>query len=264
MLFDLNEDGTGFIHTILPRKNYLSRKAPRIRGAGYRGERLEQIVAANIDNFFVVTSAAEPPFNNKVLDRLIVAGESSHLNIIIIFNKIDLDKDELMSRWKELYEGIGYKTISTNAIDGSGLDEIKSICTGKKNIFWGQSGVGKSTILNKMYPGLNLETGEISSATEKGLHTTVTSVLLQVEKNTYMIDTPGIREIDPYGIRKEDLSHYFIEFGKFAEDCKFNTCTHHHEPGCKVIEAVENGKISTERYDSYLRMLDTIEEDIIF
>jgi ribosome biogenesis GTPase len=264
VLFDLNADGSGVIHTIIPRKNHLSRKAPRIRGASYRGERLEQIVASNIDNFFIITSVAEPPFNNKVVDRFIVAGESSHLNIIVIFNKIDLDGNNEISKWIDLYSSISYPVFATSIFNGSSFIELRSLCEGKKNIFWGQSGVGKSSLLNKLFPNLQLETGEISRATEKGLHTTVTSVMLKVELNTFVIDTPGIREIDPYGIKREDLHHYFREFGKYAEDCKFNTCTHHHEPGCMVIKAVENEEINFERYESYLRILDTIEEDIIF
>jgi ribosome biogenesis GTPase len=115
-----------------------------------------------------------------------------------------------------------------------------------------------------MYPQLKLETGRISRQTVKGTHTTVTSLMLCVEENTFVIDTPGLREIDPYGIKKEDLGHYFIEFKDYIPACKFNTCTHLHEPGCGVVEAVENGEISAERYESYLRMLDTVEEDIIF
>jgi len=115
-----------------------------------------------------------------------------------------------------------------------------------------------------MYPGLDLGVGEISNFTDKGKHTTVTSIMIEAEKNTFIIDTPGVREIDPYGIRKEDLGHYFIEFSDFALDCRFNTCTHLHEPGCAVIEAVENEQISPERYDSYLRILETIEQDIVF
>lgn len=262
--FDSNSDGTGTIHTINPRRNYLSRKAPKIRGASYRGERLEQIVAANIDSFFIVTSIAEPPFNNKVVDRFIVAGESSHLDVIIIFNKIDLDENNSIDSWVNLYKNIGYKVLTTSAISNEGLDELKLLCLGKINIFWGQSGVGKSSLLNKIFPKLDLETGAVSSSTDKGLHTTVTSIQLKVDKDTFVIDTPGIREIDPFGIRKEDLAHYFLEFVEYAEYCKFNTCTHHHEPDCKVMEAVESNLISAERYDSYLRILETIEQDIIF
>lgn len=264
VLFDVNRDGTGIIHTINPRRNYLSRKAPKIRGASYRGERLEQIVAANIDNFFIITSVAEPPFNNKVVDRFIVAGESSHLNVIIIFNKIDLDENDSMDSWVTLYKSIGHKVLTTSTVSSKGLDELRFLCRNKINIFWGQSGVGKSSLLNNIFPNLDLETGSVSSSTDKGLHTTVTSVRLKVDKDTFVIDTPGIREIDPFGIRREDLCHYFLEFGKFSSDCKYNTCTHSHEPGCKVVEAVENNQITSERYESYLRILETIEEDIIF
>lgn len=262
--FELNSDGSGVINKINPRKNYLSRKAPKIRGSSYRGERLEQIVAANIDNFFIITSVEEPPFNNKVIDRFVVAGESSHLNIHIIFNKVDLDKNHSIDNWVSLYEKIGYQTLKTSLIEATNLESLRKMCIGKKNIFWGQSGVGKSSLLNYIFPQLNLETSSVSSSTEKGLHTTVTSVLLKVGDNTFVIDTPGIREIDPFGIKKEDLCHYFIEFGEFAANCKFNTCTHHHEPYCEVIKAVESDKISAERYESYLRILETIEEDIIF
>lgn len=131
-------------------------------------------------------------------------------------------------------------------------------------MLWGQSGVGKSTILNKLYSNLNLNVGDISSYTDKGKHTTVTSIMIETEPGNFIIDTPGVREIDPYGIRKEDLSHYFTEFSDFSKNCRFNTCLHLHEPGCAVIEAVENQKISAERYNSYLRILETVEEDILF
>ena len=262
--FDLNNDGTGFIHEILPRENYLSRKAPKIRGASYRGERLEQIIAANINQVFIVTSVAEPNFNNKTVDRFLVACESSGLKVTIIINKIDLDENLIHNKWKELYSKIGYDVIATSKKTGVGFDELKKKLPGKKNLFWGQSGVGKSSILNELYPKLNLKVGEISNYTSKGTHTTVTSNMFYVGNNTFIIDTPGVREIDPYGIKKEDLGHYFIEFADFINQCKFNTCTHQHEPGCAVVEAVNNGLISEERYDSYLRILNTIEEDINF
>ncbi len=262
--FELNDDGTGIIFEILLRENYLSRKAPKIRGASYRGERLEQIIAANIDRVFIVTSIAEPNFNNKTVDRFLVACESSGLKPIIIINKVDLDEHQQHFKWKNLYSDIGYEVIVTSKKNGTGLDELKSKLPENKNLFWGQSGVGKSSILNAIYPQLNLKTGEISNYTSKGTHTTVTSNLFFVGENTFIIDTPGVREIDPYGIRKEDLGHYFIEFADYIHQCRFNTCTHQHEPGCAVVEAVNKGLITEERYDSYLRILDTIEEDINF
>lgn len=262
--FELAKDGTGAIDFIEERKNYISRKAPLAQGASYRGERLEQVIASNIDNLFIITSIVKPEFNNKTIDRLIVAGESSHLNIVIIINKIDLGDQETIAEWSNLYSDVGYRTILTSKYTGDGFSEINKLITGKRNLFWGQSGVGKSTILNYLFPGINLITGEISNATNKGKHTTVTSLMLKMKDDTYIIDTPGIREIDPFGIRKKDLGHYFIEFAKFIKECRFNTCTHDHEPGCAVIEAVEQNKISEKRYDSYLRMLESTEEDIFF
>lgn len=264
VLYDLNDDGTGVIYEILPRKNYLARKAIKTRGSSYRGERLEQIIASNIDNVFIVTSTFEPDFNNKTLDRFLVACESSHLKANIIINKTDLAEESSIKQWANLYKKIGYKVVLTTTSKPSSIQKLLLLLKGKKNLFWGQSGVGKSSILNLLYPQLNLKVGEISNYTSKGTHTTVTTTMIFVGDETYIIDTPGVREIDPFGIRKEDLGHYFKEFELFINDCRFNTCTHHHEPGCAVISAVENGEISEERYDSYLRILETIEKDINF
>ena len=260
----MNKDGTGIIYKIAKRQNYLSRKAPRIKGAGYRGERLEQVVAANIEELYIVSSIYEPDFNNKVVDRFLVTGESSHISTCIIINKTDLDTEHNIKEWSNLYKSIGYNVFLTSAKNGKGINELKSRLKGKINLFWGHSGVGKSSLLNKMYTSLNLRTGIISSFTDKGTHTTVTSEMIKVRPETYIIDTPGIREVEPYGIRKEDLCHYFPEFLPFINGCRFNTCTHQHEPGCAVIKAAKDGNISLYRYDSYLKILKTIEDDIIF
>jgi ribosome biogenesis GTPase / thiamine phosphate phosphatase len=262
--FNLNADRSGVIISIDERKNYISRKAPKIKGSGFRGERLEQIAAANIDKLFIISSAALPAFNNKVVDRFIVAAESSNITPIIVINKVDISKEKELSHWLSLYEKIGYTTIASSAVTSEGVSTLKQELIGNKNLFWGQSGVGKSSLLNKLFPELELKTGKISSYNDKGTHTTVTGELIKVEQNTYIIDTPGVREIDPFGIKKEDLGHYFREFIPYGNDCRFNTCTHFHEPGCAIIEAVEKGKISEERYESYLRILATIEDDINF
>lgn len=264
MEYELNSDGTGVINKIEKRQNYLSRKAPRIRGASYRGERLEQIIAANIENLFIVSSVAEPIFNNKTIDRLLVTGERCGLNLFIIINKVDLDENNWIDDWVNLYKKVGYQVLKTSAVSGEGLNNLKDIMSGGKNLFFGHSGVGKSSLLNKIFHELKLKVGEISNFTEKGTHTTVTSIMIKQENNTFIIDTPGIREIDPFGIRKEDLGHYFIEFSEYSSNCRFNTCTHYHEPGCAVIDAVQKGMIFNERYESYLKILETIEEDILF
>lgn len=261
---DLNQDGTGVIKNITPRKNYLSRKAPKVKGASYRGERLEQIIAANIDQLFIVTSISHPQFNNKVVDRFIVASESSSVKCNIIINKIDLDEKKTSLKWNACYKQIGYDVFLTSTLTQEGFESLHQALNGKKNLFWGHSGVGKSSLLNSLYPSLNLKVGLISSFNQKGKHTTVTNFMMKVENDTYIIDTPGIREIDPFGIKKQDVGHFFREFSEFIPECKFNTCTHNHEPGCAVVEAVRTGKVSEIRYDSYLRILDTIEEDINF
>ncbi|MHB9040010.1 MAG: ribosome small subunit-dependent GTPase A [Melioribacteraceae bacterium] len=262
--YEMNQDGTGVINKILPRKNYISRKAPRIKGAGNRGERLEQIVGANIDNLIIVSSYKSPNFNNRLIDRLIVAGESSHLNIIIVINKIDLDLSHTSEEWNKLYSKIGYQVFETSIVEQKGIDALKNSMNGKVNLIWGQSGVGKSSLLNAMYPSLKLKTGNVSESTSKGKHTTVTSVLKKVDEKTFVVDTPGMREIDPYGIRKEDLGHYFKEFSLYSDKCRFNTCTHYHEPDCAVVSAVENDFINGDRYQSYLNILVTIEDDMNF
>ncbi len=260
---EANSNG-GVIHSIEKRKNYISRKAPKIKGASYRGERLEQIIAANIDQVIVISSVHQPEFNNKTLDRFLVISESAHIKSVIVINKSDLDNENKISTWKELYEGIGYHLIVTSAVTKDGIEELRKILPNKITLFWGQSGVGKSSLLNILFPQLNLKVGDISESTKKGIHTTVTSVMIPVDENTFIIDTPCVREIDPYGIKKEDLSHYFPDFEEYFSNCKFNTCIHYHEPDCGVIDAVEKGEIAFERYDSYLRILNTIEEDIHF
>jgi ribosome biogenesis GTPase / thiamine phosphate phosphatase len=260
--FDLNQDNSGVITKVFPRENYISRKAPRIKGAGVRGQRLEQIVAANIDNLIIVSSAQTPKFNNRLIDRLIVASESSGIQPIIVINKIDLDKGNEIVPWADLYREIGYEVFETSVIENRGIDKLKLALQNKKNLVWGQSGVGKSSLLNILYSELDFKVGAVSNYSSKGTHTTVTSVMKNVGGDTFIIDTPGIREIDPYGIKQEDLGHYFIEFGKYISDCRFNTCTHNHEPGCAVCHALNSGDISAERYQSYLNILETIEEDL--
>ena len=198
------------------------------------------------------------------MDRFLIACESAKIQTNIIINKIDLDDEESISYWKETYKFIGYKVFLTSIKNKSTFTDLKSILRNKKTLLWGQSGVGKSSILNLIFPKLNLKVGEISSYSAKGTHTTVTSSMIYVGDETYIIDTPGVREIDPFGIRKEDLGHYFKEFELFINECKFSTCTHSHEPGCAVISAVKSGKISENRYESYLRILETVEKDINF
>lgn len=264
VIYDLNDDGTGVITEITERKNYLSRKAPKIKGGLDRGERYEQVVASNIDHVYIVSSTIRPEFNNRFVDRMIVAAQSNNLPVSLVINKTDLLPANDFQYWVNIYKDAGYDVFLTSTVKNKGIRELKKEISGNTNIFWGYSGVGKSSLINAMFPEMSLKTGDISDYSNKGKHTTVTALLIKVDENTFLVDTPGIRELDPYGIRKEDLSHYFNEFAEIMNDCRFNTCTHHHEPGCAVIEAVENGTVSVERYGSYLNILENIEEDMCF
>ncbi len=259
--FRISEDNeTGVIEEVEARRNYISRKAPMIRGRGEKGKRLEQIVAANVDELVIVSSILSPEYNNRFVDRMLVIAESSDVEPIIVINKIDLDANNLRERWTKLYNRIGYKVLEISVPEKINIDLLHAEIENKTSIFWGRSGVGKSSLLNALFPGLNLKVGEISEYSRKGKHTTVTSRLINISEKTKVIDTPGVREIEPYGITKNDLGHYFVEFREFIPQCKFNSCTHLHEPDCAVREAVNNGEISEERYRSYLNLLQTIED----
>lgn len=259
--FELNEDGTGVIEKIPERKNYLSRKAPFIKGVSEKGKRFEQIIAANIDYAFCVVSVDKPKFNNRVLDRMLVTVESCEITPIIIINKYDLVKRKKRDFWYDLYTTLGYKVIRSSTITGQGIDEIKDLIKNKTSVFIGHSGVGKSSILNQLDPRINQKVGEVSEAWNKGRHTTVTARLFKLDNNTFVIDTPGVREIEPYGLTREDITHYFREIAIVARNCKFNSCTHTHEPDCAVKEAVEEEIIPYERYESYLRLVETLDEE---
>lgn len=263
--FDLIDGGEGVIHAVHPRKNFISRKAPRIKGASARGERLEQVIASNIDRLFIVGSFGTPPFNNRVIDRFLVIAESSNIQPVLVFNKTDLvEMPEEQELWEELYAGLGYQVFMVSATEGTGIRDLRNEVMGKKSMFWGHSGVGKSSILNALFPDLDLATGGVSLYSQKGKHTTVIVNMNRIDSTTFLVDTPGIREIAPFGIRKEDLAHYFVDLADHLQDCKYKPCTHQHEPGCAVIEAVENEEVSVDRYESYLRLLENIEEDMIY
>lgn len=261
--FEQNKNGLATIIKILERKNYLSRKATKLKGASFRGERLEQIIAANIDQIFIVSSVDLPKFNNRLIDRFLVIAESSAILPIIIINKADFEIQDV-DRFAELYSSIGYRVIKTSVIKDYNINILKELCLGKTSILWGASGVGKSSLIKKAFPDFDLKIGTISDFSNKGKHTTVTSQMLQLDENSFIIDTPGVRELDPYGVQKKDLGHYFIEFKEHLINCRFSTCTHDHEPDCGVVEAVEKGLISEERYQSYLNILNSVEEDILF
>ncbi len=223
-------------------------------------KRAPQVIAANADLLVCLGSVDKPPFRPRFLDRLIISGMYGGLKPIIVINKIDLGiNNNIRERIKD-FERAHYSVIYTSAKNGEGIEELKSIISGYTAVFAGQSGVGKSSILNAIYPEWNIRVGEISKKYNRGAHTTNFAKLYQLNDNTALIDTPGIRELDLYGIDPDELSRFFPDFDPFLDGCEYPSCKHINEPVCGVKEAVVKGKLSYERYESYLRIYNQLKE----
>ncbi|PKL38096.1 MAG: ribosome small subunit-dependent GTPase A [Spirochaetae bacterium HGW-Spirochaetae-1] len=251
--FFLNADGGGgVIETIHERKNIFSRKD--------RGNRKEDILASNLDQIIVIQSYDEPPFNLRFVDRLFVRGEKEGIPVLLCVNKSDLagPKDEEYIR--SYYKKTNMKVISVSARTGRGLGEMKKMTAGKCSVLAGYSGVGKSSILNGIYPGLDLKTSTVSESTGKGRHTTTNVALVDIDDRTSIIDSPGLREFGLMDIEPRDLAGYFSDFRDYIDDCRFKPCTHDHEPECGVKKQVEAGGIFYDRYISYLNILYSLKE----
>ena len=244
-------DNLGRITAVAERKTWLSRK-PLI------GSR-EDIIAANADSLLIIMSTDYPPYNKRLIDRLIVAAKIGNLEPVICINKIDLFEDELIYDDLQVYSDLQYPVLYTSAKTGRGLNELRNYIDKHEVIFAGPSGVGKSSILNHLFGKDIQKVKEISKRTTKGRHTTSFSRLLQLNSKTSIIDTPGFREFGIVNIEKIELGLYFDDFLPFYENCKFMPCSHTHEPGCAVKDAVTKGLIDYERYESYLNIYDSIE-----
>jgi ribosome biogenesis GTPase len=242
----LFEDGSASIEEILPRQRALSRRAP--------GQETEQILVANPDQAVFVFACADPDPNFRMLDRMLVGAERETIPAVICANKLDLVQPRSAREEFGVYERIGYPVIYTSAISGKGVEDLRRALSGKLSVLAGPSGVGKSSLLNKLQPGLGLRTEAVSEATGKGTHTTVTRELLPLAAGGYVADTPGLKAFALWDIEPDELDAYFRELSPLVEDCEFSDCTHEHEPGCAVRAAVEAGKIDINRYESYLRM----------
>jgi ribosome biogenesis GTPase len=252
-------DGTGLITEILPRRNQLSRRA-----AGRRAGR-EHVIVANVDAAWVVQSTFLPRFNAGFVDRFLVMAEAYHLDAGLVINKVDLLAGEVRAQeaidfWAELYAGLGYPVIRTSARDGTGVPELRAALAGRTNVLAGPSGVGKSSLLNAVDPSLAIRTGEVSERTQKGKHTTTFATLHSLAGGGYVVDTPGIREFGIWDMQPTELAGYFVEMRPFIGHCRFSSCTHDHEPDCAIGEAVDAGRISQERYGSYLGILASLLE----
>ena len=249
-------DGTGMIEEVAPRVRVLSRRAPGGRGrTGRRDEAgTEQIIVANPDQAVIVFAAAQPDPHLRMLDRFLVTTESSQLPAVIVANKVDVAGLEAAQGLFGLYEGLGYPVLYTSAVTGAGVEALRAATNGKLSVLTGPSGVGKSSLLNALQPGLGLQAKAISQATFKGRHTTVYSELLPLEGGGWIADTPGIRSLGLWDLEPEELDGYFVEIKPLVDQCLYNDCTHTHEPGCAVRAAVAEGRVAQSRYESYVKM----------
>ena len=251
------QDEVGLITAIHDRKNYIIRKSINL-------SKQSHIIAANVDQAFLVATIAHPVTSTTFIDRFLASAEAYRIPVVIIFNKVDLLDDEdkkLLRMMKALYENIGYECLSVSAISGEGIDAIRQKIAGRISVFNGHSGVGKSTILNHFLDSHQQKTAEISDAHDAGMHTTTFSEMFKFDDGgTYLIDTPGIKGFGTFDIEKEELTSYFKEIFEYSKDCRFSNCTHTHEPGCAVLKALNDHYIAQSRYNSYLSMLDDKEE----
>ena len=250
-----NFTGTALIKAILPRRNYMIRRASNL-------SKQSHILASNIDLALLVATVNYPVTTTIFIDRFLATAEAYQIPARIVFNKIDrLSEDDIeyLASLMHLYTTIGYPCSKICALSGEGVDELFDILANKVTLFSGHSGVGKSTLINKIIPGINLRTGVISEYHKKGMHTTTFSEMIPIPGGGYIIDTPGIKGFGTIEMEGVEVSHYFPEIFRFSKACKFHNCSHRHEPDCAVLEALEKSFISESRYNSYLNIIEDKE-----
>lgn len=253
-----NNDGSAFITKIDERKNYIIRRSSNLSKEAH-------IIAANIDQALLIVTLAHPVTSTTFVDRFLATAEAYRIPATIVVNKIDLlcdeEDKEYLEAWCYLYRSIGYNVIEVSAATGEGIDKLKESLEDKITLLSGNSGVGKSTIINQIIPGLNLRTAEISSTHDTGMHTTTFSEMFPLPQGGYLIDTPGVKGFGTIDFDRHEVAHFFPEIFEISQDCRFGNCTHTHEPGCAVLSAVEEARISQSRYNSYLSILEDSSDD---
>ncbi len=252
----VNAEGTAFITEIEDRRNYVIRKASNL-------SKQSHIIAANVDQVFLLATVAHPETSTIFIDRFLASAEAYRIPVVLVFNKTDCytaEESRYMEAVMRLYETVGYACHACSALKGEGMDGLRNRLKDKTTLFSGHSGVGKSTLLNALIPGLNVRTAEISAAHDTGTHTTTFSEMFDLPYGGCVIDTPGIKGFGTFDFEKEEVAHYFREIFRESAHCKYGNCTHTHEPGCAVRRAVEEHRISESRYASYLNMLEDQDE----
>ncbi|MBL7708359.1 MAG: ribosome small subunit-dependent GTPase A [Chitinophagaceae bacterium] len=256
MEIETEESSTAIIDEIHARHNYINRQSPRHKHQHH-------IVASNLDQSLLVATLKEPKTSQGFIDRFLVASEMYHVPALVVFNKADLYKSKELQRYealKDMYEAIGYKVFLISAAKNEGVEAVLELLKNKTTLISGHSGVGKSSLLNVIFPDINLRTQDVSGWSGKGQHTTTFAEMYDLPFGGRIIDTPGMREFGLVDISKQELSHYFPELRDRLNDCQFNNCLHVNEPGCAIKEAVMNGAVHEDRYVSYVNILDSIEE----
>lgn len=242
----------GAVESIEPRRSSLSRPAP--------GGRKEHVMAANVDQVVLVATVADPPFNAGLVDRVLAVVEYSNLDAVVVCNKMDLAENGAAPPELEAYRAMGYGTVLTSALEVTGIEALRRELVGRVSVVAGHSGVGKSSLLNAVQPDLGLAVGEVNPVTRRGKHTTTAAVMIPLEEGGAVIDTAGVREFGLYGIPTRDIGWLFRDIAEIAPACRFPDCSHTHEPECAVRESALEGELPLFRYDSYLRILESLQE----
>lgn len=250
--FSVTPEGEGLISEIAERKNYVVRRPANL-------SKQRHVIAANVDQALLIVTVNYPETSTTFIDRFLATCEAYRVPAKIIINKKDLYSEEeleYMHNLMFLYEQIGYQCFAVSALTGDGVDNVRELLTGRVSLLSGNSGVGKSSLINAVCPDFKAKTGEISEIHNKGMHTTTFSEMFELDEGTYLIDTPGIKGFGTIDFEKEEVGHFFPEIFRISKDCRFGNCTHVHEPGCAVIKAVEESFISQSRYNSYLSVME--------